>query len=516
MNGVNFDAFDPSNIKLPYTLTADESKPQNIHKTIQTNKIRPKTAAHNTYQNFSSSSTTKRSMRKIFNNQNSSPVKINFYPKIKNYESSKDSEVQTFDAMTNRNYDEYYKLNNAADGAEVVCNYLGNLSNFQWTNKRFPNKNKAYLNQWYRKVYNRMQRKQDKINEFLSSHRIGKMYNAFRRNDEESNRANNIYNNNTNTNSHNTNRNTTNNNNTTTTNNANGNPKNNLESFENNENYFKTFDSTNKSKKDTEDYKGMDMNNNSTKPNNDTINNQNSNTINTGDKLKQTLTNSLEFENWEGSNTMSYKNYYVKNRPKTAMTCTDYKNTYRIRAKLHKEKRPFSSTLNQAMNKWDKNGYPKITKTVNYYTFNNFINTDYDTPFLDEDQKRKILSVKNLKQNSTLYFSPMNYFNRLAGKYYSCSNNVHIKNKRNKKNEILNNLYVDSNEYMYENTCTTSYMGSKSNSTRWGVRDNIIKVSEGTDLTNRTKSGKNRIKSARGRIFSAKPKAYVDNWNDAM
>ena len=39
--------------------------------------------------------------------------------------------------------------------------------------------------------------------------------------------------------------------------------------------------------------------------------------------------------------------------------------------------------------------------------------------------------------NEEIYFTPMNCFNKLAGKYYSSSNNVHIKNKRNKRKNIL-------------------------------------------------------------------------------
>ena len=41
------------------------------------------------------------------------------------------------------------------------------------------------------------------------------------------------------------------------------------------------------------------------------------------------------------------------------------------------------------------------------------------------------------KVNNEIYFTPMNCFNKLAGKYYSSSNNVHIKNKRKKREKIL-------------------------------------------------------------------------------
>ena len=41
------------------------------------------------------------------------------------------------------------------------------------------------------------------------------------------------------------------------------------------------------------------------------------------------------------------------------------------------------------------------------------------------------------KINDQAFFSTMNCFNKLAGKYYSSSNNVHIKNRRNKRKQIL-------------------------------------------------------------------------------
>ena len=48
------------------------------------------------------------------------------------------------------------------------------------------------------------------------------------------------------------------------------------------------------------------------------------------------------------------------------------------------------------------------------------------------------------KINDEVYLSPMNFFNKLAGKYYSSSNNVHIKNKRNKRKEILDTKNVNN------------------------------------------------------------------------
>ena len=54
------------------------------------------------------------------------------------------------------------------------------------------------------------------------------------------------------------------------------------------------------------------------------------------------------------------------------------------------------------------------------------------------------LDLKMNKINDEVYLSPMNFFNKLAGKYYSSSNNVHIKNKRNKRKEILDTKNVNN------------------------------------------------------------------------
>ena len=59
----------------------------------------------------------------------------------------------------------------------------------------------------------------------------------------------------------------------------------------------------------------------------------------------------------------------------------------------------------------------------NVFDFNKYIETNMD--------------LKMNKIENKVYFEPMNCFNKLAGKYYSSSNNVHIKNKRNKRKEIL-------------------------------------------------------------------------------
>ena len=66
-------------------------------------------------------------------------------------------------------------------------------------------------------------------------------------------------------------------------------------------------------------------------------------------------------------------------------------------------------------------GYRK--EKCNVVDFNKYIDTNLD--------------LKMNKVNDEVYFTPMNSFNKLAGKYYSSSNNVHIKNKRKKREKIL-------------------------------------------------------------------------------
>ena len=62
-------------------------------------------------------------------------------------------------------------------------------------------------------------------------------------------------------------------------------------------------------------------------------------------------------------------------------------------------------------------------ENCNVIDFNKFIDTNFD--------------LKMNKISDEAYFSPMNCFNKLAGKYYSSSNNVHITKKRNKREKIL-------------------------------------------------------------------------------
>ena len=74
----------------------------------------------------------------------------------------------------------------------------------------------------------------------------------------------------------------------------------------------------------------------------------------------------------------------------------------------------------------------------NYLYFNKYINTNYD------------LNINNNNQPKG-YFAPMNCFNKLAGKYYSSSNNVHIKKRRMKRKEILDNYYGNYNREFLKN-----------------------------------------------------------------
>ena len=84
----------------------------------------------------------------------------------------------------------------------------------------------------------------------------------------------------------------------------------------------------------------------------------------------------------------------------------------------------------------DKSGNNKNNPKCNYLYFNKYINTTHD------------LNINNNKQIQG-FFAPMNCFNKLAGKYYSSSNNVHVKNKRSKRKEILSTFYENYNaKYM--------------------------------------------------------------------
>ena len=71
----------------------------------------------------------------------------------------------------------------------------------------------------------------------------------------------------------------------------------------------------------------------------------------------------------------------------------------------------------------------------NYLYFNNCINMSHELPSNNDIQFKG-------------YYWPANCFNKLAGKFYSSSVNVHVKNKRNKKKQILNTFYGKCNEIL--------------------------------------------------------------------
>ena len=86
---------------------------------------------------------------------------------------------------------------------------------------------------------------------------------------------------------------------------------------------------------------------------------------------------------------------------------------------------------NTKMNNFYDNNKSEINKNIpkcNFLYFNKYINTTHD------------LNINNNKELKG-FFAPMNCFNKLAGKYYSSSINVHVKNKRNKRKEILSTFY---------------------------------------------------------------------------
>ena len=62
---------------------------------------------------------------------------------------------------------------------------------------------------------------------------------------------------------------------------------------------------------------------------------------------------------------------------------------------------------------------------INYYNFDNIKDN-----FIKKKKSENLYSLK--------------YFKNMAGKYYSSSNNVNVKNKRNNKKKLLNNFYTES------------------------------------------------------------------------
>ena len=80
-------------------------------------------------------------------------------------------------------------------------------------------------------------------------------------------------------------------------------------------------------------------------------------------------------------------------------------------------------------NKWNEtfNKYKSNKKNkINYYNFDNIIDN-----FIEKKKKAE-------------NFYTMKYFKNMGGKYYSSSNNVNVKNKRNNKLKLLNNYYTES------------------------------------------------------------------------
>ena len=78
--------------------------------------------------------------------------------------------------------------------------------------------------------------------------------------------------------------------------------------------------------------------------------------------------------------------------------------------------------------KWDYNGQIKRKNNVNYFCFNDYIDTEFSS------------RSKVCNKDEKIHHGPMNCFNKMAGKYYSNSNNVNISNKKNKRKEIMENL----------------------------------------------------------------------------
>ena len=125
-------------------------------------------------------------------------------------------------------------------------------------------------------------------------------------------------------------------------------------------------------------------------------------------------------------------NKSIANRPLTS----------NINRKIVSNKLNTINTGTNTVNKWEfKNMEENIPKKkVNYYYFNDYIDTIFkDNTFAE---KKRMNYIENEKG----YYYPMNCFNKLAGKIYSCSNNSHVKTKRIKKNNMINTLSLEPNQ----------------------------------------------------------------------
>ena len=134
----------------------------------------------------------------------------------------------------------------------------------------------------------------------------------------------------------------------------------------------------------------------------------------------QILTAEMIKNNNFSANNIKEINNSIQNRPLTS----------KVSRQLVSNKLNSINTGTNTTDKWEfKNNEEKFPKQkVNYYYFNDYI----DTIFKDKNlaEKKRLSYIESEKS----YFYPMNCFNKLAGKLYSCSNNVHVKTKRIKKN----------------------------------------------------------------------------------
>jgi hypothetical protein len=123
-------------------------------------------------------------------------------------------------------------------------------------------------------------------------------------------------------------------------------------------------------------------------------------------------------------------NKTIANRPLTS----------KVNRKLVSNKLNSINTGINTVNKWEikEENVPK--QKVNYYYFNDYI----DTIFKDNSNAEK--KRLNYIENEKGYYYPMNCFNKLAGKIYSCSSNMHVKTKRIKKNNMINTLSLEPNQ----------------------------------------------------------------------
>ena len=105
--------------------------------------------------------------------------------------------------------------------------------------------------------------------------------------------------------------------------------------------------------------------------------------------------------------------------------CIPKKRNYKKTLSFNKGYYSNRTIKNNENNKW--NGYYNKNE-INFYNFDDIFNN---------------LLNKNKKNNNNNLYT-LNYFKNIGGKFYSSSNNVNVKKRRNSKYKKINNLCTES------------------------------------------------------------------------